>query len=66
MPTCVARKARGMNVKIPYAKIDIISIQFNFTIIAYEGSLKETQSQDRHKFILGNSLGEEPNKNSSI
>ena len=47
------------DVKIPYAQLDIISIQFNFTTIAYAGSLKETQSQDRHKFILGNPLGEE-------
>ena len=47
------------NVKIKYAKIDNISIQFNFTTIAYTGSLKETQSQDRHWFILGNPLGEE-------
>ena len=45
-------------VKIQYAKIDNISIQFNFTTIAYAGSLKETKSQDIHKFILGNPLGE--------
>ena len=46
-------------VKIPYAKLDIISIQFNFTTIAYAGSLKETQSHDRDKFISGNPQGEE-------
>ena len=46
-------------VKIQYAKIDNISIQFNFTTIAYTRSLKETQSQDRHRLILGNPLGEE-------
>ena len=46
-------------VKIRYAKIDNISIQFNFTTIAYTESLKETQSQDRHTFILRNPLGEE-------
>ena len=50
-------------VKIPYAKIDNISIQFNFTTIAYVGSLKETQSQDRHRFILGNPLGEKTQQN---
>ena len=44
---------------IPYAYPYIISIQSNFTTIAYARSLKETQSQDRHKFILGNPLGEE-------
>ena len=42
------------SVKISYAQLDIIIIQFNFTTIAYAWSLKETQSQDRHKFILGN------------
>ena len=47
------------NVKIPNAKLGMISIQFNFTTIAYARSLKETQSQDRHIFILGNPLGEE-------
>ena len=31
----------------------------NFKTIEYAGSMKETQSQDRHKFILGNPLGEE-------
>ena len=46
-------------VKIRYAKIDNISIQFNFTTIAYTGSLEETQSQDKHRFILGNPLQEE-------
>ena len=29
-------------VKIPYDYIDIISIQFNFIKITYEGSMKET------------------------
>ena len=48
-----------MSVKIQYAKIDNISIQFNFTTIAYTGSLKEIQSQDRHRFISGNPIGEE-------
>ena len=46
-------------VKIQYAKIDNISIQFNFTTIAYTWSLKETQSQDIHIFILENPLREE-------
>ena len=46
-------------VNIPYAQLNIISIQFNFTTIACAGSLKETQSQDGHKFILGNPQGEE-------
>ena len=46
-------------IRIQYDKIDNISIQFNFTTIAYIGSLKETLSQDRHQFILGNPLGEE-------
>ena len=50
-------------VKIQYAKIDNISIQFNFTTIAYAGSLKETQSQDRQRFILGNPLREETQQN---
>ena len=52
-------RCRYIHVKIPYAKIDIISVQLNFTTIAYAGSLKETQSQDRHIFILGNPQGEE-------
>ena len=47
------------HVKVQCAKIDNISIQFNFTTIAYTWSLEETQSQDRHIFILGNPLGEE-------
>ena len=46
-------------VKIQYNKMDNICIQFNFTTIAYTGSPKETQSQDRHRFILGNPLQEE-------
>ena len=46
------------NIKIPYANLDMISIQFNFTTIAYVGSLEETQSQDRHIFIARNLLGE--------
>ena len=51
------------HVKIQYAKIDNICIQFNFTIISYARSLKEIQPQDRHKFILGNPLeGENPTK----
>ena len=44
-------------VNIQYAKIDKNSIQFNFRQISYTRSLKETQSQDRHKFILGNPQG---------
>ena len=39
--------------------MDIISIQFNFTTIAYGRSLKETKSQDRYRFILGSPLVEE-------
>ena len=49
----------GRGVNIPYAQLDIISIQFNFTTTTYARSLKETQSQDRHIFILGNPQGEE-------
>ena len=50
-------------VKIPYAYLDIISIRFNFTTIAYVGSLKETKSEDRHKFILANPQGEKTEQN---
>ena len=49
----------NLDVKIPYAKIDTISIQFNFTTKAYIRSLKETKSQDIHKFIMENPHGEE-------
>ena len=34
-------------VNISYARLDIISVQFKITAIAYAESLKETQSQDR-------------------
>ena len=46
-------------VKIPYAQLDIIGIQFNFKTIQYKGLLKETKSQDRHRFIPRNPQGEE-------
>ena len=48
-----------MNVNISYAQLDSISISSKFTTVAYAKSLKETQSQDRQGFILGNPQGEE-------
>ena len=48
----------GGIVKISYARLDIISVQFNFTAVAYAKALKETQSQDIDTiFILGNPQG---------
>ena len=46
-------------VNIPYAQLNIISIQLNFTTIEYTRSPKETKSEDRDKFIVGNPLEEE-------
>ena len=40
-------------------QITLVYIEFNFTTTTYTGSLKETKSQDRNKFILGNPQGEE-------
>ena len=48
-----------MHVNISYARLDIICVQSKFTIVSYAESLKETQSQDIHRFILGNPLGKE-------
>ena len=45
--------------KISYAQLDNISVYSKFMEVAYAESLKETQSQDRHRFILGNPQGEE-------
>ena len=46
-------------VKNSYAKVYIITIQSKITAVAYAESLKETQSQDRQRFIFGNIQGEE-------
>ena len=55
------------HVKISYARLDIISVQFKFTAVAYVESLKETQSQDKHSIYLGKlSRGRKPNKTSSV
>ena len=52
---------------ISYARLDIISVQFKFTAVAYSESLKETQSQDRHNIYPGKpSSGRKPNESSSI
>ena len=43
-------------VKISYARLDIISIQFKIIVVAYAESVKETQSQDRHNIFPGKPL----------
>ena len=54
-------------VKISYARLDIISVQFKFTTIEYAISLKETKSQDRHGIYPWKpSRGRKPNKISSV
>ena len=55
----IENESRGLIiVKISYARLDIISVQFKITAVAYAGSLKETQSQDRHNIYPGNPQGE--------
>ena len=54
-------------VKISYARIDIITVHFKFTAVAYPELLIETQSQDRHNIHPRKRLrGRKPNKTSSI
>ena len=51
-------------VKISYAILDIISVQFKITVVAYAKSLKETQSQDRHNIYPKKpSKGRKPSQN---
>ena len=53
-----------MGVNISYARLDIISVQSKFTIVAYAEWLKEIQSQDRHSIYPGKpSRGRKPNQN---
>ena len=53
----------GIFVNISYARLDIISVQYKFTIVAYEELLKETQSQDIHNIDPGKpSRGKKPIK----
>ena len=55
------------SVNISYARLDIISVQFEFTTVAYAKSMKETQSQDRHTIYPGKpSRGRKPNKTSFV
>ena len=42
-----------LHVNISYATLDIISVQLKFRAVAYAKSLKETQSQDRHRIYPG-------------
>ena len=57
----------GVYVKISYARLYIISVQFKFIRVAYAKSLHETQSQDKHSIYPGKPLrGRKPNKTSSI
>ena len=53
-----------LDVKIPYTRLDIISVQFKITAVAYADSLKETQSQEIHNIYPGKSLrGRKTNQN---
>ena len=57
----------ALHVNISYARLDMISINFKFTTIAYAESLIKTQSQDRHSIYIGKpSRGIKPIKTSFI
>ena len=47
------------SVKISYARLDIISVQFKFTTVTYAESLKKHNHKIDTVFILGNPQGEE-------